>query len=119
MSHLDNLWVHGNSLEGPLPSDLCGIDSRLFFLILDDNNLSGPLDLSFCSRLQYFGAKVGSFACLRVCTCMCAHAHVCALDCMCVRVSMYACLFMRVRVRACVCAPLLAHACLCMQVKKP
>jgi len=47
--------------EGPLPS-LCPADgsSVLSTLIVSDNNLSGPLRVSLCSRLTLLDVQVGA-----------------------------------------------------------
>jgi len=47
---------------GPFPVELCPADSSsvLSTLIVSDNNLSGPLRVSLCSRLMLLDVQVGA-----------------------------------------------------------
>ncbi|KAF5834845.1 hypothetical protein DUNSADRAFT_8346 [Dunaliella salina] len=59
------LWlfdISKNSLEGSVPPDICGPDTKLFFLRIEDNKLSGDLNLARCTQLGYVEAKGNNFS---------------------------------------------------------
>uniref|UniRef100_A0A7S3VNQ7 Guanylate cyclase domain-containing protein n=2 Tax=Dunaliella tertiolecta TaxID=3047 RepID=A0A7S3VNQ7_DUNTE len=53
---LRHLHLSSNSLEGTVPPSICGNTSRLSSLAIEDNNFSGPLDLSQCQKLVFLAA---------------------------------------------------------------
>eukprot|EP00200_Dunaliella_tertiolecta_P016199 CAMPEP_0202420912 /NCGR_PEP_ID=MMETSP1128-20130828/50064_1 /ASSEMBLY_ACC=CAM_ASM_000463 /TAXON_ID=3047 /ORGANISM="Dunaliella tertiolecta, Strain CCMP1320" /LENGTH=971 /DNA_ID=CAMNT_0049028911 /DNA_START=73 /DNA_END=2985 /DNA_ORIENTATION=- len=60
-----SLWLFdlsANLLGGTVPSDMCGPDTKLFFLSIEDNNFSGDLDLAACTKIGYFRGKGNNFS---------------------------------------------------------
>ncbi|KAF5834035.1 hypothetical protein DUNSADRAFT_9426 [Dunaliella salina] len=61
LSSLRHLHLSSNLLEGAVPASICGNARKLTSLAIDDNQLSGPLDLSWCRQLTYISAKGNRF----------------------------------------------------------
>ncbi|KAF5828609.1 hypothetical protein DUNSADRAFT_17322 [Dunaliella salina] len=65
LGKLFTLWsffLGRNMLEGPLPSDICGENTRMFILSVENNRFSGQLDLARCTSLGFFFAEGNNFS---------------------------------------------------------